>query len=128
MHLPLVSQIRQLRRGLAAALAACALASAGARPLLACEMRGPAPTPERTARSVEEHAPHHAPAPADSPDAPDAPRTPGCDHLVGCISMVIIAAPELTFGAPLVPDVASPPIRVRHDAPVTTLEPPPPRV
>lgn len=129
--------VRRLLRALASLLATVALASAAARPVMACEMGMPVVPAADVAHDAAAgpHAHHVMPAAAGPGAAPSeavpagapAPAMPACDHLVGCAVMVVASAPMVETVPVVVPEAAPRWTASQPDAPVRALEPPPPR-
>lgn len=127
-----------LHRRLAALLAAVALVSVTARPVLACDMGHEGHRATEQVEAADPHA-HHGPvADAPGPDAADdgraagpqgtsAPTSPACDHVVGCAVMVLSTNQGIAGTPVTVLDAAPRTTDAGVDAPAPAVEPPPPR-
>lgn len=127
-----------LPRRVAALLAALALVSVTARPVLACDMGHEDHRVTVTVEAADPHA-HHAmagdaagPEVADDvgtagPEGTSVPTAPACDHVVGCAVMVLSANQGIASAPVTVMDAASRATDADVDAPAPAVEPPPPR-
>jgi hypothetical protein len=122
-------------RRLAALLAAVALMSAMARPVLACDMGHQGHAASVSAASADPHA-HHgtlsdAPPPSEpvATPAPSAPSPAGvaCDHVVGCAVMVFPSTQTIVITPVTVVGAAPRTADADVSAPTLAVEPPPPR-